>query len=106
MTRLARTPNQRTPQLRGAFTALVTPFTGDGALDEAAYRRLVGWQLASGIDGLVPIGTTGESPTVDFDEHRLLIETAVKHAAGRVPIVAGTGVRPALANSLSVSGIS
>ena len=62
MTRLARTPNQLTPTLRGAFTALVTPFTADGALDETAYRRLVAWQVTAGIDGLVPVGTTGESP--------------------------------------------
>ncbi|HEV8697067.1 MAG TPA: dihydrodipicolinate synthase family protein, partial [Candidatus Limnocylindrales bacterium] len=52
------------PALRGAFTALVTPFTADGAVDEAAFRRLVQWQLLAGIDGLVPCGTTGEAPTL------------------------------------------
>jgi 4-hydroxy-tetrahydrodipicolinate synthase len=94
MTRLARTPNQRTPRLRGAFTALVTPFTADGALDEAAYRRLVLWQLMSGIDGLVPVGTTGESPTLTAQERDRCIEIAVSAAAergNRVPVIAGTG---------------
>jgi len=94
MTRLARTPDQRTPSLRGAFTALVTPFTADGALDEAAYRRLAGWQLSSGIDGLVPVGTTGESPTLSAQERERCIEIAVTAAAergSRVPVIAGTG---------------
>ena len=94
MTRLARTPDQRTPSLRGAFTALVTPFTADGALDEAAYRRLAGWQLSSGIDGLVPVGTTGESPTLSAQERGRCIEIAVTAAAergSRVPVIAGTG---------------
>jgi 4-hydroxy-tetrahydrodipicolinate synthase len=94
MTRLARTPNQRTPHLRGALTALVTPFTASGALDEAAYRRLVTWQLTSGIDGLVPVGTTGESPTLSPEERDRCIEIAVTAAAqhgSRVPVIAGTG---------------
>ena len=56
------------PMLRGAFTALVTPFTADGAVDEAAFRRLVRWQVLAGIDGLVPCGTTGESPTLSPGE--------------------------------------
>jgi 4-hydroxy-tetrahydrodipicolinate synthase len=84
----------RTPILRGAFTALVTPFTADGALDETAYRRLVAWQLASGIDGLVPVGTTGESPTLTVQERDRCIEIAVSAAAergSRVPVIAGTG---------------
>jgi 4-hydroxy-tetrahydrodipicolinate synthase len=84
------------PILRGAFTALVTPFTADGAVDEAAFRRLVGWQLLAGIDGLVPCGTTGESPTLSPDERERLIATTVEVAAerpsrDRVRIVAGTG---------------
>jgi 4-hydroxy-tetrahydrodipicolinate synthase len=96
MTRLTRTPDQRTPQLRGAFTALVTPFTAAGALDEAAYRRLVDWQLTAGIDGLVPVGTTGESPTLSAEERDRCIEIAVDAAAqrpagARVPVIAGTG---------------
>jgi len=96
MTRLARRPDRRRPALQGAFTALVTPFTPDGALDEAAYRRLVTWQLMSGIDGLVPCGTTGESPTLSPAERERLVSIAVEVAGerawrDRVSIVAGTG---------------
>lgn len=84
------------PTLRGAFTALVTPFTADGAVDEAAFRRLVRWQVLAGIDGLVPCGTTGEAPTLSQDERDRLIETTVEVASerpsrDRVRIVAGTG---------------
>jgi 4-hydroxy-tetrahydrodipicolinate synthase len=84
------------PTLRGAFTALVTPFTIDGAVDEAAFRRLVRWQLLAGIDGLVPCGTTGEAPTLSPDERDRLIAATVEVAAerpsrDRVRIVAGTG---------------
>jgi len=77
--------------LKGSLVAIVTPMQGDGALDLDAFRRLIDWHIAEGTDGLVVVGTTGESPTVDFDEHGLLIQTAVDHAAGRVPVVAGTG---------------
>jgi 4-hydroxy-tetrahydrodipicolinate synthase len=82
--------------LRGAFTALVTPFTASGGVDEAAYRRLVRWQILAGIDGLVPCGTTGESPTLHAHEREWLIGTAVEIAADRasrerIRIVAGTG---------------
>ena len=73
------------------MVASVTPMADDGALDVAAFRTLLDWHIAEGTDGIVVVGTTGESPTVEFDEHRLLIETAVKHVAGRVPVVAGTG---------------
>ncbi len=73
------------------MVAIVTPMTDDGALDLDAFRTLLDWHVAEGSDGIVVVGTTGESPTVDFDEHRLLIETAVKHVAGRVPVIAGTG---------------
>jgi 4-hydroxy-tetrahydrodipicolinate synthase len=84
------------PTLRGAFTALVTPFTADGAVDETAFRRLVRWQLLAGIDGLVPCGTTGEAPTLSPDERERLIAATVEVAAerpsrDRVRIVAGTG---------------
>ena len=84
------------PTLRGAFTALVTPFTADGAVDETAFRRLVRWQLLAGIDGLVPCGTTGEAPTLSQDERERLIGATVEVAAerpsrDRVRIVAGTG---------------
>ncbi len=86
----------RTLHLRGAFTALVTPFTADGALDELAYRRLVAWQVASGIDGLVPVGTTGESPTLSAGERDRCIEIAIstvadRPASHRIPVIAGTG---------------
>ena len=84
------------PALRGAFTALVTPFTPSGALDEAALRRLVRWQVLAGIDGLVPCGTTGEAPTLSADERdrviAITVETVAEHPSrGRVAIVAGTG---------------
>lgn len=74
----------------GAITALVTPFRGD-AVDEEALRRLVDEQIAAGIDGLVPVGTTGESPTVTVEEHIRIIEIVVHAAKKRVPVVAGTG---------------
>ncbi len=84
------------PSLRGAFTALVTPFTPDGALDEAAFRRLVRWQILAGIDGLVPCGTTGESPTLSADERERLIAATVevtreRASRDRVQVIAGTG---------------
>jgi 4-hydroxy-tetrahydrodipicolinate synthase len=76
-------------KLRGCGTALVTPFQADGSLDEKALRALVAWQIESGIDFLVPCGTTGETPTLTHDEWRTIIETTIEVAAGRVPIVAG-----------------
>ena len=76
-------------KLRGCGTALVTPFSGDGSIDEKALRSLVAWQIESGIDFLVPCGTTGETPTLSHDEWRRVIETTIEVAAGRVPIVAG-----------------
>lgn len=84
------------PTLRGAFTALVTPFTSDRAIDEAAFRRLVSWQVLAGIDGLVPCGTTGESPTLTPAEREWLIATTVEVVAespsrDRVRVIAGTG---------------
>jgi 4-hydroxy-tetrahydrodipicolinate synthase len=77
--------------LQGSLVAIVTPMREDGALDLDAFRRLIDWHIKEGTDGIVVVGTTGESPTVDWDEHRLLIKTAVEHAAKRVPIIAGTG---------------
>jgi len=77
--------------LQGSLVAIVTPMQEDGVLDLDAFRRLIDWHIKQGTQGIVVVGTTGESPTVDWDEHRLLIKTAVDHAAGRVPIVAGTG---------------
>ena len=76
-------------QLRGCGTALVTPFHQDGTIDEAALRNLVAWQAESGVDFLVPCGTTGETPTLSHDEWRHVIEVTVETVAGRVPIVAG-----------------
>jgi 4-hydroxy-tetrahydrodipicolinate synthase len=75
---------------RGSFTALVTPFR-NGSLDERAFRQIVDWQIAEGTNGLVPAGTTGESPTLRREEHRLVVEWCVEQSAGRVPVIAGTG---------------
>ncbi len=75
---------------RGSFTALVTPFK-DGVVDEKAFRSLVEWQIAEGTSGLVPVGTTGESPTLSHDEHKRVVEWCVDEARGRVPVVAGSG---------------
>jgi 4-hydroxy-tetrahydrodipicolinate synthase len=77
--------------LTGSLVAIVTPMHLDGSLDLERFRALVDFHVREGTDGIVVVGTTGESPTVDWDEHRLLIKTAVEHAAGRVPIIAGTG---------------
>jgi len=77
--------------LQGSLVAIVTPMEEDGELDLDAFRRLIDWHISEGTDGIVVVGTTGESPTVDFDEHHLLIKTAVEHAAKRVPVIAGTG---------------
>ncbi len=77
-------------RFRGSFTALVTPFR-DGALDEGAFRDLVEWQIAEGTDGLVPVGTTGESPTLSHEEHRKVVEWCINQAKGRVPVIAGAG---------------
>ena len=75
--------------LRGCGTALVTPFHPDGSIDDAALRNLVAWQVESGIDFLVPCGTTGETPTLTHDEWLYVIDATIEVAAGRVPIVAG-----------------
>lgn len=75
----------------GAYTALATPFRPDGSLDTGRLRDLVERQIAAGIDGLVPVGTTGESPTLDMREHIEVIQIVIEAAAGRVPVVAGTG---------------
>ena len=76
---------------KGSLPALVTPFTPDGDLDLAALEKLVEWQIAQGSHGLVPVGTTGESPTLTHDEHRKVVEEVVRIAAGRVPVIAGAG---------------
>jgi len=74
----------------GTYTAIVTPFK-NGRLDETALARLVKLQVKGGVDGIVPVGTTGESPTVDYDEHIRLVELSVKFAAGKITVLAGTG---------------
>jgi 4-hydroxy-tetrahydrodipicolinate synthase len=82
--------SRTTPRFEGAFTALITPFRR-GELDEQALRQLVDFQIAQGINGLVPCGTTGESVTLTEFEHDRVIEIVVEQAAGRVPVIAGTG---------------
>ena len=76
---------------KGSLPALVTPFTPDGELDLPALEKLVDWHISEGTHGLVPVGTTGESPTLSHDEHRKVIEEVVRLAAGRVPVIAGAG---------------
>ncbi|HAK46526.1 MAG TPA: 4-hydroxy-tetrahydrodipicolinate synthase [Spirochaeta sp.] len=78
-------------KLEGVFTALVTPFNKDGSVDEQNLRNLVDFQIEKGISGLVPVGTTGESPTLDHEEHDKVIRTVIEQTAKRVPIIAGTG---------------
>src|SRR6266571_5024784 len=75
---------QQGANLRGSMTALVTPFK-DGQIDEAAFRALVDWQIENGTAALVPVGTTGESPTLSHPEHMSIVEIAVAEAGGRVP---------------------
>jgi 4-hydroxy-tetrahydrodipicolinate synthase len=77
--------------LQGSLVAIVTPMQEDGELDLDAYRKLLDWHIEQGTDGIVVVGTTGESPNVDFDEHHQLIKVAVDHAARRIPVIAGTG---------------
>mgnify|MGYP000091254422 CR=1 FL=1 len=77
--------------LSGSIVAIVTPMAADGGLDLPALKSLIDWHVAEGTDGIVIVGTTGESPTVDFDEHHRLIASAVEFAAGRVPVIAGAG---------------
>ena len=79
------------PMFTGTYTALVTPFTKDGKVDEPRLRQIVEQQVAAGVDGLVPCGTTGESPTLDHQEHNHVIELVVKFAAKRCKVIAGTG---------------
>lgn len=76
---------------RGSMVALITPMQADGALDEQTLRRLVQWHLEQGTDALVPVGTTGESPTLDMDEHCQVIRWVVEECGGRIPVIAGAG---------------
>lgn len=77
--------------IKGSIVAIVTPMQEDGSLDLAVFRALIDFHIAEGTDAIVAVGTTGESPTVNVEEHELLIAEAVKHSAGRIPIIAGTG---------------
>ncbi|MDR2841943.1 MAG: 4-hydroxy-tetrahydrodipicolinate synthase [Spirochaetaceae bacterium] len=78
-------------KLQGAFTAMITPMTDSGAVDYAGWEKLIKLQIESGIDGLVPIGTTGETPTLEEDEEEKLLQIIVKTAGGKVPVIAGAG---------------
>ena len=89
-TSTAATKTAAKTSFRGSFTALVTPFK-NGAVDEKAFRDLVDWQIAEGTNGLVPVGTTGESPTLSHDEHKHVVEWCIDQAKGRVPVIAGAG---------------
>ena len=77
-------------KFHGSMPALVTPFK-DGKIDEKAFRALVDWQIAAGSHGLVPVGTTGESPTLSHEEHRRVVDICIDEARGRVPVIAGAG---------------
>jgi 4-hydroxy-tetrahydrodipicolinate synthase len=77
--------------LKGSLVAIVSPMHADGSLDLPGLKRLIDWHIEQGTHGIVVVGTTGESPSVDYDEHHLLIKTAVEYTAGRIPVVAGTG---------------
>ncbi len=79
-----------TTSFRGSMTALVTPFK-NGAVDEQAFRDLIDWQIAQGTSGLVPVGTTGESPTLSHEEHHKVVDICIEQAKGRVPVIAGAG---------------
>lgn len=90
-------------KISGSITALITPFK-DGKFDEHAYGDFINWQIEEGTQGLVPSGTTGESPTLDHDEHQRVIEVCVEAAAGRVPVIAGTGSNSTLEASQMSAG--
>jgi len=77
--------------INGSLVAIVTPMLEDGRLDIARFKSLIDWHVSEGTDGIVVVGTSGESPTVDFDEHKELIRIAVQHSRGRIPVIAGTG---------------
>jgi 4-hydroxy-tetrahydrodipicolinate synthase len=75
----------------GSLTALITPMRADGSIDEPAFARFIDWQIAEGTQGIVPVGTTGESPTLSHEEHKRVVELAIAGARGRVPVIAGAG---------------
>src|SRR5271170_4678477 len=85
-----KTPMSIRDRIKGSIPALITPMK-NGKVDEAAFRRLVAWQIAEGSHGLVPCGTTGESPTLSHEEHKRVVRLCVEEASGRVPVIAGAG---------------
>ncbi|AEC18710.1 dihydrodipicolinate synthase [Pusillimonas sp. T7-7] len=88
---MATSTDPAIPTFQGSLVALITPMLPDGSLDFDAYRKLIDWHAEQGTDGLVVVGTSGESPTVSVEEHVELIKVAVQHAAGRLPVIAGIG---------------
>lgn len=76
---------------KGSLVALITPMRDDGAIDEPVFRTFIEWQIGQGTTGIVPVGTTGESPTLNHDEHKRIVEIAVEVSAGRIPVIAGAG---------------
>src|SRR6478736_1024966 len=78
------------PPFQGSITALITPFK-NGEVDSKAFQRLVDWQIDQGTHGLVPVGTTGESPTLSHEEHKRVVELCIEAAGRRIPVIAGTG---------------
>ena len=77
--------------ITGALVAIATPMRDDGSIDYDCYQKLIDWQVSEGADAIVSMGTSGESPTVSFEEHTAVVKAAVEAAAGRVPVIAGTG---------------
>ena len=84
-------PPPQLPPLRGIFTALATPFNPEGKVDANSYRKLIDYQIQAGVQGLIPVGTTGESPTLNPEEHKRVIELCIEYTAGRIPVIAGAG---------------
>lgn len=91
--------------IKGSIVAVITPMFDDGSLDLEAFKKLIDWHIEQGSNGIVVVGTTGESPTVNVEEHELLIQTAVEHAKGRTPIIAGTGAN-STSEAIELAGFS
>src|SRR3954454_15679753 len=82
---------EESQMLKGSMVALITPMRADGSLDEKAFSEFVDWQISEGTEGLIPVATTGESPTLSHDEHKRIVEICVETTRGRVPVIAGAG---------------